>query len=43
MKFLAWFRTVKPGDALKWGGVVFAYCFAVLFIVSVILAIVGQY
>ena len=43
MKFLIWIRQVKPGEALKWGGVIFAYCLAVLFIVSVILAIVGQY
>lgn len=41
--FLKWFRTIKPGLALKWGGVVFAYCLMVLLIVSIILAIVGQY
>lgn len=43
MKFLTWLRTVKPGDALKWGGVVFAYAIAILFLISVTTAIVDQY
>jgi hypothetical protein len=43
MKFLNWLRTIKPGDALKWGAVVFAYCLAILFLVSVTIAIVEQY
>jgi len=36
-------RTIKPGDVLKWGGVVFAYCIGVLVIISIILAMVEGY
>lgn len=43
MTFLRWVRTIKPGDALKWGAVVFAYCLAILFLISVTIAIVEQY
>jgi hypothetical protein len=38
VRFLNWLRTIKPGDALKWGGVVLAYCIAILFIINVIIA-----
>lgn len=38
-----WRKHVTPGNALKWGGVVFAYCIAILLVVSIILAMVGVY
>ncbi len=40
MRFLVWVRTIKPGDALKWGGVILAYAIAILFLVNVIIATV---
>ena len=42
MNFLRWLRTVEPGEAFKWGVVVFAYCLAILFLISVALAIAGS-
>lgn len=36
MKFLSWLRTVKPGDAFKWGVDAFAYCLAILFLIAVV-------
>lgn len=38
MAFFNWARTVKPGAALKWGGVILAYAIAVLFVINVIIA-----
>ena len=40
MAFLNWVRTIRPGVALKWGGVVFAYALAVLLVVNIIIATV---
>ena len=34
---------VTPGNAIKWGAVVFAYCLAILFLISVVLAMFGVY
>ena len=40
MAFLNWVRTIKPGIALKWGGVVLAYAIAILLVVNIIIATV---
>lgn len=34
---------LKPGDVLKWGGVIFAYCIGVLIVISIVLAMFGVY
>jgi len=38
-----WWKHITPLTMLKWGAVVFAYALAILFIVSVILAMFGVY
>ena len=38
-----WWQNITPGTALKWGAVVFAYALAILFVISVILAMFGVY
>lgn len=43
MRFLNWVRTIKPGDAVKWGAVVFAYALAALLIVNIIIASVESW
>lgn len=40
---LEWLKTVTPGKALKWGGVVFCYAIAILLIISIILSMFGVY
>lgn len=43
MAFLNWARTVKPGTALKWGGVILAYAIAILLVVNIVIATVEQH
>ena len=38
-----WLSNLKPGDVLKWGAVVFAYCVGVLVVVSIVLTMFGVY
>lgn len=38
-----WLRSVTPGEVLKWGGVVFAYCIGILIVISIVLAMFGVY
>lgn len=38
-----WLRGLTPGQVLKWGGVVFAYCIGILIVISIILSMVGLY
>lgn len=38
-----WLASLKPGQVLKWGGVVFAYILAFLFILNIVLAMFGVY
>lgn len=38
-----WFMNLKPGTVLKWGGVVFAYCIAILIVISIVLSMFGVY
>ena len=43
MSFVRWLRALRPGDVLKWGGVVFAYVLAILFVISVVLSMIGVF